>query len=62
MALVQAMVFAPMQETVRCAMNRMELISGPERRRRWSWSEDQKRSIAAEAFAAGYREGSLRVS
>ena len=33
------------------AMSRAELISGPERRRRWS--EDQKRSIVAEAFAPG---------
>jgi transposase len=33
------------------AMSRVELISGPERRRRWS--EDQKRSIVAEAFAPG---------
>lgn len=32
-------------------MSRVELISGPERRRRWS--EDQKRSIVAEAFAPG---------
>jgi transposase len=33
------------------AMSRVELISGPERRRRWS--EDQKRAIVAEAFAPG---------
>jgi transposase len=32
-------------------MSRVELISGPERRRHWS--EDQKRSIVAEAFAPG---------
>jgi transposase len=32
-------------------MSRVEIMSGPERRRRWS--EDQKRAIVAEAFAAG---------
>jgi transposase-like protein len=32
-------------------MSRVELMSGPERRRRWS--EDQKRAIVAEAFAPG---------
>jgi transposase len=32
-------------------MSRVELISGPERRRRWS--EEQKRAIVAEAFAPG---------
>jgi transposase len=32
-------------------MSRMEVISSPERRRRWS--EDQKRAIVAEAFAPG---------
>jgi transposase len=32
-------------------MSRVEVMSGPERRRRWS--EDQKRSIVAEAFAPG---------
>ncbi len=32
-------------------MSRVELISGPERRRRWS--EEQKRAIVAEAFALG---------
>ena len=32
-------------------MSRVELLSGPERRRRWS--EDQKRAIVAEAFAPG---------
>jgi transposase len=32
-------------------MSRLELISGPERRRRWS--EDQKRLIVADAFAPG---------
>src|ERR1700726_4005326 len=33
------------------AMARVEIISGIERRRRWS--EEQKRSIVAESFAAG---------
>jgi transposase len=32
-------------------MSRVEVMSGPERRRRWS--EDQKRSIVAAAFAPG---------
>jgi transposase len=32
-------------------MSRMEVMSGPERRRRWS--EEQKRAIVAEAFAPG---------
>jgi transposase len=32
-------------------MSRVEVISGPERRRRWS--EGQKRAIVAEAFAPG---------
>jgi transposase len=32
-------------------MSRIEVLSGPERRRRWS--EDQKRTIVAEAFAPG---------
>jgi transposase len=32
-------------------MSRVEVLSGPERRRRWS--EDQKRTIVAEAFAPG---------
>ena len=32
-------------------MSRVEVLSGPERRRRWS--TDQKRSIVAEAFAPG---------
>jgi transposase len=32
-------------------MSRVEVMSGPERRRRWS--EDQKRAIVAEAFALG---------
>src|SRR5881398_2304967 len=33
------------------AMSRIEVLSGPERRRRWS--AEQKRSIVAEAFAPG---------
>src|ERR1700687_2347577 len=33
------------------AMARFEVITGPERRRRWS--EDQKRAIVAESFAPG---------
>jgi transposase len=33
------------------AMSRVEVLSGPERRRRWS--AEQKRSIVAEAFAPG---------
>jgi hypothetical protein len=33
------------------AMSRVEVLSGPERRRRWS--EEQKRAIVAEAFAPG---------
>jgi len=36
-------------------MSRIEVLSGPERRRRWS--EDQKQAIVAEAFAPG---GSVR--
>ena len=32
-------------------MSRVEVLSGPERRRRWS--ADQKRAIVAEAFASG---------
>jgi transposase len=32
-------------------MSRVEVLSGPERRRRWS--EEQKRAIIAEAFAPG---------
>jgi transposase len=32
-------------------MSRVEVLSGPERRRRWS--TEQKRSIVAEAFASG---------
>ena len=32
-------------------MSRVEVMSGPERRRRWS--AEQKRAIVAEAFASG---------
>ncbi len=32
-------------------MSRVEVLSGPERRRRWS--AEEKRSIVAEAFAPG---------
>lgn len=32
-------------------MARFEVLTGPERRRRWS--EDQKRAIVAESFAPG---------
>src|ERR1700693_6546454 len=32
-------------------MSRVEVLAGPERRRRWS--EEEKRSIVAEAFAPG---------
>jgi transposase len=32
-------------------MSRVEVVSGPERRRRWS--KEQKRAIVAEAFAPG---------
>ena len=32
-------------------MSRIEVLSGPERRRRWS--AEEKRSIVAEAFAPG---------
>ena len=35
-------------------MSRVEVMSGPERRRRWS--EEQKRAIVAEAFAPGVSE------
>ena len=42
-------VFALVQATV--PMARFEVITGPERRRRWS--EDQKRAIVAESFAPG---------
>jgi hypothetical protein len=35
-------------------MSRIEVLPGPERRRRWS--AEQKRSIVAEAFAPGASE------
>jgi len=39
-------------------MNRIEVLSGPERRRRWS--TEQKRSIGAEAFAPGAKRTRFR--
>ena len=42
-------VLAPVQETV--PMARIEVITGPERRRRWS--EEEKRAIVAESLAPG---------
>jgi transposase len=44
-------MLAAVQATVRGAMARFEVITGPERRRRWS--TDQKRAIVAESFAPG---------
>ena len=38
-------------------MSRVEVLSGPERRRRWS--AEQKRSIVAEAFAPGASVGAV---
>ena len=38
-------------------MSRVEVMSGPERRRRWS--EDQKRAIVGEAFAPGASVGEV---
>jgi transposase len=32
---------------------RVEVITGPERRRRRRWSDEQKRAIVAESFAPG---------
>jgi len=49
LARVQALWLAAVQETG--AMSRVEVLPGPERRRRWS--AEQKRSIVAEAFAPG---------
>src|SRR5512134_1580731 len=43
------MVFAAVQETVRMAQ--VHVLTGPERRRRWS--EEQKRALVAAAFAPG---------
>ena len=49
MALVQTPVFAPVQETVRMAQ--VHILTGPERRRRFSLQ--QKQAIVAAAFAPG---------
>jgi len=46
---VQTLVFAPVQETG--AVASVEVLAGPERRRRWS--SEQKQAIVAAAFAAG---------
>jgi transposase len=46
---VQAPVFASVQETG--AVARVEVLAGPERRRRWS--SEQKQAIVAAAFAPG---------
>jgi len=46
---VQAPVFASVQETG--ALARVEVLAGPERRRRWS--SEQKQAIVAAAFAPG---------
>lgn len=49
LASVQALVFAPMQETV--LMTQVHVLTGPERRRRFSL--EQKRAMVAAAFAPG---------
>jgi transposase len=49
LALVQAMLVCTGAKDG--VMRRVEVISGPERRRRWS--KEQKRAIVAEAFAPG---------
>ena len=49
LAPVQALVFAPVQGTVRMAQ--VHVLTGPERRRRFS--VEQKRAIVAAAFARG---------
>lgn len=49
MALVQTPVFAPVQETVRMAQ--VHILTGPERRRRFSL--ERKQAIVAAAFAPG---------
>jgi transposase len=49
LALVQTPVFAPVQETVRMAQ--VHILTGPERRRRFSL--EQKQAIVAAAFAPG---------
>jgi len=46
---VQTAVFAPVQETGGVAS--VEVLAGPERRRRWS--SEQKQAIVAAAFAPG---------
>ena len=46
---MQTTVLVPVQETVR--WREVEVITGPERRRRWS--DEQKRAIVAESFAPG---------
>jgi transposase len=46
---VQTPVFAPVQETG--AVTSVEVLAGPERRRRWS--SEQKQAIVAAAFAPG---------
>jgi len=46
---VQTPVFAPVQETG--AVASVEVLAGPERRRRWS--SEQKQAIVAAAFAPG---------
>jgi transposase len=48
-ALVQTLVFASVQETVRMAQG--QVLTGAERRRRWS--DEQKRAIVAAASAPG---------
>jgi transposase len=49
LALVQTSVFAPVQETVRMAQ--VHILTGPERRRRFSL--EQKQSVVVAAFAPG---------
>ena len=46
---MQTPVFAPMQEAG--AVASVEVLAGPERRRRWS--SEQKQAIVAAAFAPG---------
>jgi hypothetical protein len=50
-ASVLTLVFAPMQETVRMAQ--VHVLTGPERRRRFSL--EVKRALVAAAFAPGAR-------
>jgi hypothetical protein len=49
LALVQALVFAPVRETV--LMAQVHVLTGPERRRRFNI--EQKRPMAVAAFAPG---------